>query len=254
VAVPLRSVNTRPAQSAPLPKRTLAEETLVVLSLSLLASAVFAILSLLEAPLRGVTVASVSQSTQLARQVFGSLFSLAPVWLVTYLVRRSGEELAGIGLAWDRPREDVTRGVLLFVVVGVAGIGVYLAAVAIGVNRFVVPVPPLGQWWTVPVLLLNAAEAALLEEVVVVAYLVTRLRQLGLSEVGAIGASALLRGSYHLYQGWGGFLGNVAMGILFGFVFVRTRRAWPIVIAHFLLDLAAGIGYLLFREHLPGFA
>jgi membrane protease YdiL (CAAX protease family) len=247
-------VNTRPAQSAPLPKRTLAEETLVVLSLSLLASAVFAILSLLEAPLRGVTVASVSQSTQLARQVFGSLFSLAPVWLVTYLVRRSGEELAGIGLAWDRPREDVTRGVLLFVVVGVAGIGVYLAAVAIGVNRFVVPVPPLGQWWTVPVLLLNAAEAALLEEVVVVAYLVTRLRQLGLSEVGAIGASALLRGSYHLYQGWGGFLGNVAMGILFGFVFVRTRRAWPIVIAHFLLDLAAGIGYLLFREHLPGFA
>jgi membrane protease YdiL (CAAX protease family) len=173
---------------------------------------------------------------------------------VTYLVRRSGEELAGIGLAWDRPREDVTRGVLLFVVVGVAGIGVYLAAVAIGVNRFVVPVPPLGQWWTVPVLLLNAAEAALLEEVVVVAYLVTRLRQLGLSKVGAIGASALLRGSYHLYQGWGGFLGNVAMGILFGFVFVRTRRAWPIVIAHFLLDLAAGIGYLLFREHLPGFA
>jgi membrane protease YdiL (CAAX protease family) len=247
-------VNTRPAQSAPLPKRTLAEETLVVLSLSLLASAVFAILSLLEAPLRGVTVASVSQSTQLARQVFGSLFSLAPVWLVTYLVRRSGEELAGIGLAWDRPREDVTRGVLLFVVVGVAGIGVYLAAVAIGVNRFVVPVPPLGQWWTVPVLLLNAAEAALLEEVVVVAYLVTRLRQLGLSKVGAIGASALLRGSYHLYQGWGGFLGNVAMGILFGLVFVRTRRAWPIVIAHFLLDLAAGIGYLLFREHLPGFA
>ena len=238
-------MTTRPAPAAPLPKRTLAEETLVVLSLSLLASAVFAILSLLEAPLRGVTVASVSQTTDLARQVFGSLFSLAPVWLVTYLVRRSGEGLGGIGLAWDRPREDVSRGALLFVVVGVAGIGLYLAAVALGVNRFVVPVPPIGHWWTVPVLLLNAAEAA---------YLVTRLRQLGISEVGAIAASALLRGSYHLYQGWGGFLGNVAMGVLFGFVFVRTRRAWPIVIAHFLLDVAAGIGYLLFREHLPGFA
>jgi membrane protease YdiL (CAAX protease family) len=102
-------------------------------------------------------------------------------------------------------------------------------------------------------LLLNAAEAALLEEVVVVAYLVTRLRQLGLTEVSAVGASALLRGSYHLYQGWGGFLGNVAMGVLFGFVFTRTRRAWPIVVAHFLLDVTAGIGYLLFREHLPGF-
>ncbi len=248
------SERARPAPASPLPRRTLAEETLVVLSLSLIASAVFAILSLLEAPLRGVTVASVSQSTQLARQLFGSLFALAPVWLVTYLVRRSGEGLDGIGLAWDRPRDDLTRGLLLFVVVGVAGIGLYLAAVALGVNRFVVPVPPLGHWWTVPVLLVNAAEAALLEEVVVVAYLVTRLRQLGLTELASIGASALLRGSYHLYQGWGGFLGNVAMGLLFGFVFARTRRAWPIVIAHFLLDVAAGIGYILFREHLPGFA
>ena len=61
---------------APLPRRLLGEETLIVLSLSLLASAVFAILSLLEAPLRGVTVASVSQSTALARQTFGTLFSL----------------------------------------------------------------------------------------------------------------------------------------------------------------------------------
>jgi hypothetical protein len=136
--------------------RLLAEETLIVLSLSLLASAVFAILSLLEAPLRGVTVASVSQSTQLARQIFGTLFSLAPVWLVVYLVRRSGEGLEGIGMRWDRPRQDIGRGVLLFLVVGAAGIGLYLAAVALGVNRFVVPVPPLGHWWTVPVLLLNA--------------------------------------------------------------------------------------------------
>jgi membrane protease YdiL (CAAX protease family) len=244
-----------PARStaAPLPRRTLAEETLVVLSLSLLASAVFAILSLLEQPLRGVTVASVSRSTQLARQVFGALFSLAPVWLVVYLVRRNGEGLGGIGLTWERPRQDLSRGVLLFAVVGVAGIGLYLAAVALGVNRFVVPVPPLGHWWTVPVLVLNAAEAALLEEVVVVAYLVTRLRQLGLTELAAVGASALLRGSYHLYQGWGGFLGNLAMGLLFGFVFTRTGRAWPIVITHFLLDVAAGIGFILFREHLPGF-
>lgn len=237
-----------------LPRRMLAEETVVVLSLSLLASAVYAILSLLEQPISGIRVASVSQSTQLVRQVVGVLFGLAPVWLVAYLVRRNGEELRGIGLAADRPREDVVRGLLLFAVVGLGGIGVYLASVELGVNRFVVPVPPLGHWWTVPVLLLNAAEAALLEEVVVVAYLVTRLRQLGLTEIAAIGSSALLRGTYHLYQGWGGFLGNLAMGLLFGFVFVRTRRAWPIVIAHFLLNVGAGLGYLAFREHLPGFS
>jgi membrane protease YdiL (CAAX protease family) len=105
----------------------------------------------------------------------------------------------------------------------------------------------------VPVLVLNAIEAALLEEVVVVAYLVTRLRQLGLTESASVGASALLRGTYHLYQGWGGFLGNLAMGALFGTVFSRTRRVWPIVVAHLLLDVGAGLGYILFRQHLPGF-
>jgi membrane protease YdiL (CAAX protease family) len=138
-------------------------------------------------------------------------------------------------------------------VVGVAGIAVYLASVAVGVNRFVVPVPPLGHWWTVPALVLNSAEAALVEEVVVVAYLVTRLRQIGWTERGAIGASALLRGAYHLYQGFGGFAGNLAMGVLFAWIFTRTRRAWPFVVAHLLLDVGAGLGFLLFRTHLPGF-
>ncbi|HYX79472.1 MAG TPA: CPBP family intramembrane glutamic endopeptidase [Actinomycetota bacterium] len=239
--------------ASPLSRRTLVEEILVVLSLSLLASAVFAVIDLLSAPLRGVTVAAVSQSTQLARQVFGDLFGLAPAWLVVFLVRRNGEGTTAIGLALDRPRRDLASGAALFVVVALGGIAVYLGSVALGVNRFVVPVPPLGHWWTVPVLLLDGLQAAVLEEVIVAAYLITRLRQLGLTEVAAVGVSALLRGSYHLYQGWGGFLGNLAMGVLFGAVFVRTRRAWPLVVAHFLLDVAAGVGFILFRMHLPGF-
>jgi membrane protease YdiL (CAAX protease family) len=104
----------------------------------------------------------------------------------------------------------------------------------------------------VPVLFMSAIQAALVEEVIVVGYLVTRLQQLGLTTVAAVGASSLLRGTYHLYQGWGGFAGNLALGAFFGFVFVRTRRTWPLVIAHFLIDVGAGIGYLLFRQHLPG--
>jgi membrane protease YdiL (CAAX protease family) len=103
------------------------------------------------------------------------------------------------------------------------------------------------------VLVLNAAEAALVEEIIVLAYLVTRLRQLSLMPAAAAGVSALLRGTYHLYQGWGGFAGNFAMGLLFGWLFTRTRRAWPFVVAHLLLDVGAGVGFLLFRERLPGF-
>ena len=123
-------------------RRTLVEEVLVVLSLSLLASAVFAVIDLLSAPLRGVTVASVDQSTELARQLAGAVFGLAPVYLVLHLVRRSGEGVETIGLGWDRPRPDLARGLVLFAIVGAGGIGIYLGAVALGVNRFVVPVPP----------------------------------------------------------------------------------------------------------------
>ncbi len=242
-----------PTPPAPTDRRTLTEEVVVVLMLSLLASAVYAILSLLEAPLAGTVVASANQSTQLARQLVGFVFGLAPVFLVVHLVRRSGEGLAGIGLAPDRPRADATKGITLFAVVGLAGFGLYLGAVELGVNRFVVPAPPLGHWWTVPVLLLTALEAALVEEVIVLGYLVTRLRQLSWSPVAAVAGSSLLRGSYHLYQGWGGFLGNLAMGVLFAVLFLRWRRTWPFVVAHFLLDVSAGIGYIAFRDRLPGF-
>ena len=225
----------------------------MVLSLSLLASSVFAIISLATAPVAGIVVAAANQSPVFVEQLAQFLFGLAPVWLVVYLVRRNGEGLGAIGLIWDRPRRDLALGVALFAVVGLAGIGVYLGAVALGVNRFVIPAPPSGHWWTVPVVFLNAAEAAVLEEVIVVGYLITRLRQLRWTPIAAIATSAILRASYHLYQGWGGFLGNLAMGALFGAVFVRTRRTWPLVIAHFLLDAAAALGFLAFRQRLPGF-
>jgi membrane protease YdiL (CAAX protease family) len=244
----------QPPESPSLDRRTLREEILIVLALSLLASAAYAVLSLLSAPLKGVRVASVNQSNELARQLVGIAFSLAPAWLVVHLVRRSGEGVETIGLAWDQPGRDLKVGAAFFVVVGLGGIAFYLGAVALGVNRFVVPVPPLGHWWTVPVLLLNAAAAALLEEVIVLGYFVTRLRQLAWSPFAAVAASALLRGSYHLYQGWGGFAGNLTMGILFGIAFLRLRRTWPFVIAHFLLDAGAGIGFIVFRQHLPGFS
>jgi membrane protease YdiL (CAAX protease family) len=241
-----------PTPAAPADRRTLVEEVLVVLTLSLLASAVYAIVDLVSTPLKGVYVAVGDQSAQFLKQILGFVFGLAPVYLVLHLVRRDGEGLVGIGLQTDRPSGDAVRGVSLFLVVAAGGLAIYLSAVALGVNRFVIPVPPMGHWWTVPALLLNAAQAALLEEIIVLGYLVTRLQQLRWSPVAAVVGAAVLRGSYHLYQGWGGFAGNLLMGLLFGLLFLRWRRTWPFVVAHFLLDVGAGVGYLLFRQHLPG--
>ena len=96
-----------------------------------------------------------------------------------------------------------------------------------------------------PVLLLAALRNGLLEEVVVVGYLFERLRRLGWSTWAILLSAALLRGSYHLYQGLGPFIGNVIMGLIFGWLYLRTRRVAPLVIAHFLLDAVGFVGYPL---------
>jgi hypothetical protein len=239
-----------PAPARPIDRRTIRSEILVVLSLSVLASAAYAIVSLFEAPMRGTTVAAADQSPLFANQVIGFVFGLAPVALVFHLLHRDGEGPGAIGLSRIRVR-DLARGAALFAVVGLVGLGIYLGAVCLGVNRFVVPAPPAGHWWTVPALLMTAAGAAFLEEVVVLAYLITRLRELSWSPMATVAASALLRGSYHLYQGWGGFVGNLLMGALFGLLFLKWRRAWPFVVCHFLLDAAAAGGWLWAHGRLP---
>jgi membrane protease YdiL (CAAX protease family) len=234
-------------------RRTLVEELLIVLSLTLLQSAVYSLISLLQAPVSGYTVASADQNTQLLLQVLDFAFGLAPVALVLYLIRNGDDPPARFGLVLTRGiGPDVALGSVMAVAVSVVGIGVYLGSVALHLNRFVVPVPPLGHWWTVPLLILIAVQAGLLEELIVVSYLITRLEQVGWSTAAAVGASAFLRGSYHLYQGFGGFVGNLMLGAFFGIVFARTRRIWPLVIAHALIDTLAGLGYIVFRNHLPG--
>ena len=235
----------------PADRRTLLEEILVVLALSLLASAAFAILDFTRQPVnKTVARAVISQAPRLADQIVPIVFALAPVWLVFYLLRRNAESASTIGMGLDRPWWDVAAGVGLAAAVGAVGIVAYVVAVRGGVNRFVIPVPPVGLWWTYPILVLSAAQNALLEETVVLGYAVTRLRQIGWSGPAAVGTSAVLRGTYHLYQGWGGFAGNLAMGLFFGWLFLRWRRTWPMVIAHTLVDVGAGVLYILFNEEL----
>jgi membrane protease YdiL (CAAX protease family) len=102
-------------------------------------------------------------------------------------------------------------------------------------------------WWSAPVLVLAAIENAVLEEVIMIGYLFTRWRQIGWSWPLVIGLSAAIRGTYHLYQGFGGFIGNLAMGLILGLFFLRTRRVMPLVIAHTLLDVVAFVGYTVLR-------
>lgn len=83
-----------------------------------------------------------------------------------------------------------------------------------------------------------------------VGYLFARWRQAGWSTWPVIATSALIRGTYHLYQGFGGFAGNIVMGLVFGWIYTRTRRVMPLVVAHTLLDVTAFVGYTLLKSHL----
>ena len=103
-------------------------------------------------------------------------------------------------------------------------------------------------WWTVPVLVLSALQNGLLEEMIAVAYLYERTSDLGWDRVKFVVASSVLRGSYHLYQGFGPFLGNVVMGVVFSWFYTSRwgrRRVVPLVVAHTLLDVVAFVGYAL---------
>jgi membrane protease YdiL (CAAX protease family) len=169
-----------------------------------------------------------------------------PVLLVLYLLNLS-DPPAGptIGFDLNRPRFDLGFGVLIALAIGIPGLGLYALARIIGINTQVQASGLGDQWWTVPILILSAVENAVLEEVVMIGYLFTRLRQLGWNMIAIVALSAIVRGSYHLYQGIGGFIGNLIMGVIFGLIYLRWKRVGPLVVAHTLLDITAFVGYAL---------
>jgi len=187
----------------------------------------------------------------LALQLTALASGLVPVLLAVHLLTRSGEGLRPLGIRRGWVGSDVARGVGLAALVGGTGLAFYLLARAGGANLTVVAEALPDVWWRIPVLVLSAAQNAVLEEVLVAAYLLHRLRQLGWSDGRALAVSAVLRGSYHLYQGLGGFVGNLAMGLLFGRLYQRWGRVGPLVVAHTLIDVVAFVGYAVLAGHVP---
>lgn len=174
---------------------------------------------------------------------------LAPVVLVFYLLARNGERPASIGVDLSEPGRDLLRGTALAALIGGCGLGLYVIAFKSGIALNIVAANLPDVWWRIPVLVLSAVQDGLLEEVLVIGYLLSRLRLLGLSPASAVAIEAVFRGSYHLYQGFGAFIGNAIMGVIFGVLFMRWRRANPMIIAHTLINTVAFVGYTLLAGH-----
>ena len=239
-------------------RRALRIEIAVVLAVTFGLSAYTALLNLIEAVLLGLAGQIVALNPR--RSPFDLIdlgLNLAWVFqllawgaLGVYLLWRSGFSLSQIGLSRPRWRPDLLGGLGLAALIGLPGLAFYLLARILGMNASVEPAELYDTWWRIPVLLLVAFANGWAEEVIVVGFLLTRLRQLRMSPVAAVVLTSLLRGLYHLYQGFGAGLGNLAMGLVFGYVYVRTGRLWPLIVAHALIDAVAFVGYALAAGHL----
>lgn len=238
-------------------RRAVIVELVVVFAVTLGMAGLRSLVSLLDSLLRPVALADQQAVINRPRATIGLLDMLAQLlsaaqlfaWgaLGLYLLFRAGVRLRDVGLDGRRRGRDLLDGAGLAALIGIPGLGLYLVARAVGANLTVVPSALDDTWWRPVVLVVAAAANAWAEEVLVVGYLITRLRQLGLHENSSLLVAAVLRGSYHLYQGFGGFVGNLVMGLVFGRVWQRTNRLWPLVVAHTLLDVVAFVGYAVLR-------
>ncbi|MEV4557747.1 CPBP family intramembrane glutamic endopeptidase [Kitasatospora sp. NPDC049285] len=255
----MTTASTEPSTQTPT-RRLLGAELLIVLGLSLGASGVAALISFagsLTEPLAlGKQVATLNTSRapgrpwlDLAWQLYYIARGLMPVVLVGYLLIREGTSLRVLGFDLRHKLSDLGRGALVAAGIGGSGLALYLAAQAAGYNLTVAPSGLPDVWWRIPVLIASAWQNAILEEVVVLGYLLRRLGQLNWSWPAAVAASSVLRGSYHLYQGVGGLVGNMVMGVVFCLLYRRWGRVGPLVAAHALIDTVAFVGYALLAGH-----
>jgi uncharacterized protein len=159
--------------------------------------------------------------------------SLFLVWFL----RIRGWTLEKLGLHVTL-RGTVYGLVLLVITYGVL-IGVQLlagwalpATMQAALDRYPVPASDLSMH----LVFLVSAVNGIFEEVFVAGYVITALTPVR-GMWTAINVSTGIRLLYHLYQGPVGILSIVPLGLIFGYVYSRTRMLWPLILAHIVIDI-----------------
>lgn len=239
-------------------------ELWLIYGLSLGASAIYSTLSLLKKLLSEAGVAgskvTLNQSLSplpwldLTYQLVGLVLAMVPVGLAVYLVALNpGNPWRQLGVHASGWQRDILLGLGFAAAIGLPGVALYLIGRQLGLAAKVDPSGLFAHWWTIPVLLLAAVKASVVEEVIAVAFTRLRLQALGWTPWLFVLASALLRASYHSYQGYIGFIGNLVMGLAFAWFYLRSGRLLPLLVAHAAMDATvfvagpwflAGVGFL----------
>jgi len=113
-------------------------------------------------------------------------------------------------------------------------------AVSIGDPPRLAPAPQYNEslplmWWVVAGVYTTTSAA--FQEALMRGYLITRLEDLWQNRWPPLVVSCLLFGLWHLYQSALGVAITTVAGVIYGLLFWRFRRLWPIVAAHAVVNL-----------------
>jgi hypothetical protein len=233
-----------PARPAPLrERRRLKIELLIVLAifpLPYVFSAIQALVGALLGKGEGPRIPNVFPghlAAGLPFVVLDTALPLAAAALALYLLWASGEGgPRAIGLDRSQIRGDLALILPVFLLcnlVPIAGLGLLLHAAGVKGTS-----PAAGHYpsYYNLALAVSALVAGVVEEIVVLGYLVRRLEQLGLRTIWVVLIAVAVRGSYHLYYGWG-VLPLLAWATVTVLFYRRYRRLWPFVFVHISWDL-----------------
>jgi membrane protease YdiL (CAAX protease family) len=167
---------------------------------------------------------------------FTLFLSWSPVLVIGFLLARNREGWPGIGLTRFRGA-DLGMGGLLWVASFV--LVLVLAQLFQGFGRREVDFLPEGLplWFRSIQAVLMAVTAGVTEEIVVRGYAQTRLEQLRAPAAAVLLLPTALWGVLHVYQGAGAALTIFGLGLMYAWYFQRTRRLWPLILAHILFDM-----------------
>jgi uncharacterized protein len=167
--------------------------------------------------------------------VFELFLSWAPVLVVGFLLARNREGWAGIGLTRFRAG-DLGMGAVLWVASFILVLVLAQLFQYFGQREVDFLPEGLPLWFRSLQAVLIAVTAGVTEEIVVRGYAQTRLEQLRAPTAVILLLPTALWGVLHAYQGAGAALTIFGLGLMYAWYFQRTRRLWPLILAHILFD------------------
>jgi membrane protease YdiL (CAAX protease family) len=183
-------------------------------------------------------------TAQVEAEVVPSLVSIAielflswsPILVIGYLLARNREGWSGIGLTRLRPG-DIGMGAILWVASFVVVLVLAWLFQYFGQREVDFLPEDLPLWFRALQAVLIAVTAGVTEEIVVRGYAQTRLEQLRASTAAILLLPTALWAALHVYQGLGAALTIFGLGLMYAWYFQRTRRLWPLILAHVLFDM-----------------